>query len=93
VVPLSAELVVGHHDHRVPLAGAVLDGRQQGHHVVASRRLAGVPGCSSSAPSGFTKLTDRSPQRVFDALTVATNSFSSRGCVVRLTVPGAKEAK
>src|SRR5207302_9241486 len=44
VVPLAAELVIGHHDHGVLAAGAAVDRFQKADQVVAARGLARVAG-------------------------------------------------
>src|SRR3982074_254237 len=42
VVPGATELVIGHHDHRVPGAAAALDRLDQVDQVIAARADAGV---------------------------------------------------
>src|SRR5260370_6193695 len=44
MVPLTAKLVVGHYDHGVLTAAAVLDRLEQADQVVAAAGLAGVAG-------------------------------------------------
>src|SRR6266851_8671720 len=44
VVPLAAELVVGHDDHGVLAARAAVDRVEQAHEVVAAAALAGIAG-------------------------------------------------